>query len=97
MLPQNACYYFCKADVPRAMDENLLWEMGQSLGLPGKPYPSVRNAIEAARKLADPDDLIFIGGSTFIVAEAIYYQETCHKTPGRSEESRERKVFVIKV
>lgn len=71
MLPKQACYYFCRAVVPRAMDENLLREKGLAAGLSGEAYPSVKDAVEAAKKAAGARDLIFIGGSTFIVAEVV--------------------------
>lgn len=69
MLPKDAIYYFCKANIPRGMDENILREKAILKGLQGKSYASVKKAIESAKKAADKQDMIFIGGSTFIVAE----------------------------
>ncbi len=69
MLPKRAVYYFCKADIPRGMNENILKEKALSIGLKGKSYTSVKNAIKAAKTKANENDLIFIGGSTFVVAE----------------------------
>ncbi len=69
ILPCNAIYYFCKADIPRGMNEEILKEKANLLNLKGKTYNSVKKAIQAARKNADEEDLIFIGGSTFVVAE----------------------------
>ena len=71
LLPKEATYYFTKAAIPRALDENQLAKIAAFFKLQGSTYPSVAFALAAARKNADPDDMIFIGGSTFIVAEAI--------------------------
>lgn len=71
MLPAEACFYFCKADVPRGLDANILREMALGKGLRGESYSSVREALKAAKDAAGPADLIFVGGSTFVVAEAL--------------------------
>jgi len=71
LLPKDAIYYFTKASIPRALDENQLMKIAAFFNLKGSSYPSVAEALTTARKNADVDDLIFIGGSTFIVAEAI--------------------------
>jgi dihydrofolate synthase / folylpolyglutamate synthase len=71
MFPSNARYYFTKASVPRAMDENSLRLKASLSGLKGDCYTDVKSAVKAARENALPTDLVFIGGSTFIVAEAI--------------------------
>lgn len=71
LLPQNAYYYFCKADIPRAMEAEILMNQASAYGLKGKSYASVIDALDQARILAQKDDLIFIGGSTFVVAEII--------------------------
>lgn len=71
ILPKDACYYFCKASIPRAMDENILAEKAKSAGLKGNTYPTVSQAYEAAKQNASPQDMIYIGGSTFVVAEVI--------------------------
>lgn len=71
LLPRDAVYYFTKAAIPRALDENQLMKMAAYFNLHGNTYSSVADAMIAARKVADPDDMIFVGGSTFIVAEAI--------------------------
>jgi dihydrofolate synthase/folylpolyglutamate synthase len=71
LLPRDAVYYFTKASIPRALDENQLKKMAAFFKLKGNTYPTVAEALATARKNALPDDLIFIGGSTFIVAEAI--------------------------
>jgi len=71
LLPPDATYYFTKASIPRALDEKLLEEAASKYGLSGKSYSTVEDAIKAARGNAVAEDLIFIGGSTFIVAEAV--------------------------
>ena len=71
LLPKDAIYYFTKASIPRALDENQLMKMASYFDLKGNTYPSVAIALATARQNADADDLIFVGGSTFIVAEAI--------------------------
>ncbi|MDP4222580.1 MAG: Mur ligase family protein [Bacteroidota bacterium] len=71
LFPEDAIYYFTKASVQRALDEKLLLVKANACGLKGKSYPDVKSAIIAARRAASPKDLIFIGGSTFIVADAL--------------------------
>ena len=73
LLPKNAVYYFTKASVMRALNETELQQTAEKAGLNGKSYPSVKNAIIAAKQDATSNDLIFIGGSTFIVADALPY------------------------
>ncbi len=69
LLPLEASYIFCQASIPRAMDANELASKASEKGLKGQVIPKVMDALEFARKNASPDDLIFIGGSTFVVAE----------------------------
>jgi dihydrofolate synthase/folylpolyglutamate synthase len=69
LLPKNATYYFCQAPIPRALDAHNLGAHARAHSLMGYVIPDVNDAIKAAKKNAGPDDLIFIGGSTFIVAE----------------------------
>jgi dihydrofolate synthase/folylpolyglutamate synthase len=71
LFPKEASYYFCQADIPRAMPEEELVEFANEHGLKGECYNSVQRAYEAARLYASPEDLIFIGGSVFTVAEII--------------------------
>ncbi len=71
LLPANARYYFCKAYIPRGMDENLLKELASKAGLHGSAYSSVKEAYQDALRHASADDLVLIGGSTFVVAEVI--------------------------
>jgi dihydrofolate synthase/folylpolyglutamate synthase len=71
LLPQNAAYYFTRASIPRSLDENKLAEEAKKYGLKGKSYPDVKTALSEAKKNAGPNDLIFIGGSTFIIADIL--------------------------
>jgi dihydrofolate synthase/folylpolyglutamate synthase len=71
ILPTDAEYYFCKPNIPRGLDETVLRNLAYKEGLKGKSYSSVSNAITLAKNNADKDDLIFIGGSTFVVAEVV--------------------------
>jgi dihydrofolate synthase / folylpolyglutamate synthase len=71
LLPRDATYYFCKADVPRGLDAGELARQAAAVGLEGEYYSSVRDAFSAARSAAGPDDLVFVGGSTFVVAEVL--------------------------
>ncbi|UII25252.1 bifunctional folylpolyglutamate synthase/dihydrofolate synthase [Fulvivirga maritima] len=69
MLPKEADYYFCKAEIPRALDAKELGIQAAKHGLKGQVVPKVSEAISMARRNAAKNDLIFIGGSTFVVAE----------------------------
>ena len=71
MLPKDAIYYFTKASVSRALNENEVKRLAGEAGLEGNTYPSVKDAFEAAQASAHPDDFIFVGGSTFIVADLL--------------------------
>ena len=71
LLPREAEYYFCQADIPRALDSKLLAKQANESGLKGKNYLSVKDAVQAALNKSSRDDLVFIGGSTFVAAEAI--------------------------
>lgn len=73
LLPVNAEYYFTAASIPRAMNALTLSEKGNSFGLEGKVFTDVGSAIEASLSDADKEDVIFIGGSTFVVADALKY------------------------
>ena len=69
ILPKEAKYIFCQADLPRALAAEQLAEQAASFGLDGEIIPNVNEALNFARKNAGADDLIFVGGSTFVVAE----------------------------
>ena len=71
MLPKNATYYFCKPDIPRGLDAGLLMSQAVTAGLNGQAYSSVNAAFKAAQSAAADQDLVFIGGSTFVVAEVV--------------------------
>ena len=71
MLPKNAVYYFTKASVPRSLDASLLKSEAAKHKLKGNAYPDVKQALEAAKKAFKKDDLIFAGGSTFVVADLL--------------------------
>jgi len=69
LLPQHAYYYFCQAKIPRAMDAHVLCVEAAKFGLKGVAIPDVNEAKTRALSQAQSDDFIFIGGSTFVVAE----------------------------
>jgi dihydrofolate synthase/folylpolyglutamate synthase len=71
LLPKDAIYYFTKAALPRALAPEVLQEECSAYQLNGQCYADVKSALEAAKAAASETDLIFIGGSTFVVAEAI--------------------------
>jgi dihydrofolate synthase/folylpolyglutamate synthase len=69
VLPKRADYYFCQAKLPRALDAKELADKASTFGLHGPVIPDVNEAKKAALANASPADFIFIGGSTFVVAE----------------------------
>lgn len=71
LFPKKATYYFCRPDIPRGLDAHLLKERANQFELKGNIYPSVSTAFEAAINNAIEEDVIFVGGSTFVVAEVI--------------------------
>ena len=71
LFPGKATYYFTKASVPRALDEKILMAEAAHWNLKGTSFPDVPSAVKAARANASDSDLIFIGGSTFVVADAL--------------------------
>lgn len=71
VLPGDACYYFTKATVLRALDEQVLSEKAHKTGLSGEAYSSVKQALKAALRNAGKEDLVVISGSSFVVAEVI--------------------------
>ncbi len=71
LFPEDAIYYFTKASIPRALDENILMTEASIYGLKGNAFPEVGKALKAAKEKAEKNDMIFIGGSTFIVAEVL--------------------------
>lgn len=73
LLPSDAIYYFTKASVKRALPESRLMELATEAGLQGKTYHDVRTAFEAAQSESTEKDLIFVGGSTFVVADFLLF------------------------
>ena len=71
LLPKQAVYYFCKANIPRALPAKELQAAAKEKGLRGDAYETVVLALEAAKNKATASDLILIGGSTFTVAEVV--------------------------
>jgi dihydrofolate synthase/folylpolyglutamate synthase len=71
LLPKEAEYYFVKANLPRALDENELKTRAAKARLNGNAYATVEPGLKAAKKAYKKNDLIFIGGSTFVVADAL--------------------------
>ena len=71
LLPHYAEYYFCKADIPRGLDANILAEKALEAGLRGNVYESVQQAYNSALNNAHFEDVVFVGGSNFTVAEVI--------------------------
>lgn len=76
LLPKNAEYYFTKASVKRALPENELLELAVKAGLQGGCYPNVPAAVQAAQEKSLPEDFIFVGGSSFIVADLLASRDT---------------------
>ena len=71
LLPKEAIYYFCRPDIPRGHNANELCDKALKFNLKGNVFDSVRDALNAARHNANSNDMIFIGGSTFVVAEVV--------------------------
>lgn len=71
LLPKNAIYYFAKADIPRGLEADKLESAALDFKLNGKAYSSVKNALAAAKRKAEKKDLIYVGGSIFVIAEVI--------------------------
>ncbi len=69
LLPEKARYYFCQAQIPRALPASDLAAAGKHFGLEGTVFENVNQALKAALKAADARDIIFVGGSSFVVAE----------------------------
>lgn len=71
LLPKKAMYYFCKPNVQRGLDADILQSVFEKNNLLGKTYKSVEEALNTAKSRAKNQDLIYVGGSTFVVAEII--------------------------
>ena len=70
-FPKEAKYYFCKPNIPRGLEASKLAEVFKENGCRGYAYSSVKEALIAAKQSASQDDVIYVGGSTFVVAEII--------------------------
>lgn len=71
LLPKDALYYFAKPGVPRGLDAQILAVAARKYGLNGKIFESVAGAYQAALQQAAPNDVVYVGGSTFVVAEIL--------------------------
>jgi dihydrofolate synthase/folylpolyglutamate synthase len=71
LFPKNARYYFCKPNIPRGLDADILKQKAADFQLNGKVYNSISNAYQEALKSSTKKDFIYIGGSTFVVAEVL--------------------------
>lgn len=71
LFPKNATYYFCRPDIPRGLDASTLQQKATSFGLNGKVYKSVTEAYKNALENASESDFIYVGGSTFVIAEIL--------------------------
>ena len=72
LLPRNnTTYYYCKPDVPRGLSADELEREARKSGFKGRKFESVRMALNQAKSMASEDDLVFVGGSTFVVAEVV--------------------------
>jgi dihydrofolate synthase / folylpolyglutamate synthase len=73
LYPKNADYYFTQANIPRAMDKNILQQKAVALGLQGNVFENVNTALQAAKANVKPEDVILVCGSFFIIAEMAKY------------------------
>ena len=71
LFPKDATYYFCKPHVPRGMDIDILMSKFATEGITGTRYDSCMEALNAAKKASSSEDLIYVGGSCFVVAEIL--------------------------
>jgi dihydrofolate synthase/folylpolyglutamate synthase len=71
LFPKKAIYYFCKPDIPRGLDASFLQRKALEFGLIGEVYNSVSEAYNKALKTAQKSDFVYVGGSTFVVAEIL--------------------------
>ena len=71
LFPENAIYYFCRPDISRGLEQLILKEKAAEFNLVGQTYISVSNAYQAAKENAMENDFIYVGGSTFVVAEIL--------------------------
>jgi len=70
-LPSSARYYFCAPNIPRALNVATLKQKAKDFSLTGNSFKSVKAALRAALRAAAINDIIYVGGSTFVVAEVV--------------------------
>jgi dihydrofolate synthase/folylpolyglutamate synthase len=71
LFPKSATYYFCRPNIPRGMSEKILKEAASKYHLTGDSFDSVNQAFETAKGSAGKEDVVYVGGSTFVVAEIL--------------------------
>lgn len=71
LFPKKASYYLAKPNIPRGLEVEKLLEKTRGFGLTGESFDSVKNALESALQASKKDDFVFVGGSTFTVAEVV--------------------------
>ena len=71
LFPKDACYYFAKPDISRGLETDVLQAKAFEYGLKGNTYKSVKEAFDYALEKAETDDLVYVGGSNFVVAEVV--------------------------
>ncbi len=76
LLPQNTKFYFTQPSIPRALNYEKLYDSAKVFGLEGEKHPKVEFAIESAINKSQQNDIIYIGGSAFVVADALQYWNT---------------------
>ena len=79
LMPRDATYYFCQASVRRSMPSNDLADLAQRHGLHGSTFDTVAAAYISALESANPDDLVFVGGSSYVVADLLCFLEKKHQ------------------
>lgn len=82
MLPREASYYFTRASVQRSLPEDELQRKASGAGLTGQSYPDVAEAVKAAEEASTPEDFIFVGGSSFIVADLLSARKSAGTVTG---------------
>lgn len=86
MLPKHATYYFCQASVKRALPHEEIRQKAADYGLFGKDYPTVKDAYTAALAIAQTEDFIYVGGSSFVVADLLTELANASESPKSANE-----------
>lgn len=89
LLPKHAHYYFCEASVKRALPHDAIRSQAAHYGLRGESYPTVGLAYEAALQEADDTDFIYVGGSSFVVADFLSHLEQGKGTADRRSNGKQ--------